>query len=219
MQPNPPLPGLDRLIATCQQHSLLLELSPPATSTPHPGEAVLGEPFDLQLAAVYQRIGASKFGPFTLYGFGLNEHDLIPQNRWLRDYDETYFQAPLSFGKEIGFALYYGTVPKLADSRGVQPVAKIYAHDGEQFAIPIASSVDRFFDVYSRYLERMVADFEYIETGVSLVTFPWDVADLVTRDELLIAQVRAGRFDFLTNDEKDARKWLRELLSPPSSSS
>ena len=210
-----PLPGLDRLITICQRHSLLLELSPPQASAPQAGQLVLGEPFDPQLAAVYQRLGAATFGPFTLHGPGQDEKDLIPRNEWVREEDEIYFHAPLIFGKKTGFSLYYGAVPRLADSRGLQPVVYISAHDAQQFASPIASSVDRFFDLHSRYLERMVADFEYIETGFSLVTFPWDMADLIRRDEPLIAQVRAGHFDFLTNDEEDARKWLEELLSPP----
>jgi len=214
---NMPLPGLNRLITVCRQHSLALELSPPRASAPQAGQLVLGEPFDPQLAAVYQRLGAATFGPFTLHGPGPDENDLIPKNEWVREEPEVYFHAPLIFGKKTGFSLYCGTVPRLAASRGLQPVVYISAHDVPQFAIPIASSVDRFFDLYSRYLDRMVVDFEYIETGISLVTFPWDMADLISRDELLIAQVRAGHFDFLTNDEEDARQWLRELLSPPSS--
>jgi hypothetical protein len=217
--PTTTLPGLDRLITICQQHSLSLELSPPRTSAPQAGQFVLGEPFDPQLAAVYQRLGAATFGPLTLHGPGQDENDLIPKNEWVREENEIYFHEPLIFGKETGFSLYHGTVPRLADSRELQPVVYISAHDTPQFAIPIASSVDRFFDLYSRYLERMVADFEYIETGVSLVTFPWDMADLIRRDEPLIAQVRAGRFDFLTNDYAGAQKWLKELLSPPSSPS
>jgi len=208
-------PGLERLITICRQHSLPLELSPPRVSAPQAGQLVLGEPFDPHLAAVYQHLGAATLGPLTLYGPGQDENDLIPKNEWVREEKEIYFHAPLIFGKETGFSLYYGTVPRLADSSGLQPVVYISAHGVPQFASPIASSVDRFFDVYSRYLERMVADFEYIETGVSLITFPWDMADLISRDGSLIAQVRAGRFDFLTNEKADARKWLNELLSPP----
>jgi len=212
-----PLPGLDRLIATCQQHALHMELSSPSASAPRAGELLLGELLDPHLAAVYQRLGASTFGPFTLYGSGSDEHDLIPRNQWLREYGAIYFQAPLSFGQDIGFSLYYGTVPRLADSHGLQPVVYIQAHDGEQFAIPLASSVDRFFHLYSLYLERMVVDFEYVHTGVPDLVFPWSVPELIAADAPLIAQVREGRFDFLTNGEQGAHKWLRELSSPPSS--
>jgi hypothetical protein len=177
----------------------------------------MGRPFDPQLADVYQRLGAAKFGPFSIYGSGTDEFDLIPRNEWAKGYGNICFDASIIFGQEIGFADYLATVPQLAGTHGLQPVVYICAHDAAVYAVPIASSVDRFFDLYSRYLERMVADFEYIETGVSLVTFPWGMADLIRRDEPLIAQVRAGHFDFLTNGEEGARKWLRELLSPPSS--
>jgi hypothetical protein len=215
MPTNMRLPGFDRMIATCQQHSLPMALTPPTASAPRAGELVLGEPLDPQLAAVYQRLSTSTFGPFTLYGLGLGEHDLIPRNQWLREYGAIYFQAPLSFGQDIGFSLYYGTVPRLADSHGLQPVVYIQAHSGEQFAIPIASSVDRFFDLYSRYLERMAVDFEYVHTGLPELVFPWSVPGLVAADAPLIAQVRSGRFDFLANDEEGARMWVAELLSSP----
>jgi hypothetical protein len=217
MLPHTPLPGLDRLIAVCQRHVLPLRLSPPITSAPQPGESVPGKPLDPQLASVYQRLGAATFGPITLYGPGQDEEGLSARNEWAKGYDDICFESSLIFGQERGFAYYLGTVPKLADSHGLQPVIYITAHGAAVYAVPIASSVDRFFELYSRYLERMVVDFEYIETRVPLVTFPWDIVDLISHDEPLIAQVRAGRFDFLTNDEEGALKWLRELPSPPSS--
>ncbi|HEX8700100.1 MAG TPA: hypothetical protein VF815_14745 [Myxococcaceae bacterium] len=217
MPSHTPLHGLDRLIAICQGNSLPLKLSPPLASAPQLGESVMGKPFDPQLAGVYRRVGAAKFGPLSLYGSGTEEFDLLPRNEWAKGYGSICFEAALIFGQEMGFADYLATVPQLAGTSGLQPVVYICAHDAAVYAVPIASSVDRFFDLYSRYLERMVADFEYIETGVSLVTFPWNMSDLIRHDEPLMEQVRAGRFDFLTNSEEGARKWLRELLSPPSS--
>lgn len=214
-----PLPGLDRLIAICQVHALPMHRVAPLASAPHPGQSILGKPFDPQLAAVYQQLDAAKFGPFSLYGSGTGEFDLIPENERAKGYDNICFDASLLFGQEIGFAEYFATVPGLAGLHDLQPIVYICAHGPPVYAVPIASSVDRFFDLYSRYLERMVADFEYIETGIALVNFPWGVADLIRHDETLIAQVLAGRFDFLTNEYAGALKWLRELLSPPSSSS
>jgi hypothetical protein len=139
--------------------------------------------------------------------------DLIPWNEQLREYGDVHFLSSLVFGQDTGFSLYYATVPRLVDARGLQPVVYVSAHDAQQFAIPIASSVDRFFDLYSRYLELMVVDPDYAQSGVSMVTFPWDVQHLVLRDEPLIIQVCAGRFDFLTNAQAGAHKWLRELTS------
>jgi len=218
MHSHTPSSGLDRLIAVCQRNSLPLELAPPLASAPRPGQLVLGKPLDPQLASVYQRMGSATFGLITLYGPGPDEEGLTARNERAKVYDDICFVASLIFGQEMGFSLYLGTVPQLADSSGLQPVIYITAHGASVYAVPVASSVDRCFDLYSRYLERMVVDSEYIETRVPLVTFPWDIADLIRRDEPLIAQVRAGHFDFLTRYEEGARKWVTELLSPPSTS-
>jgi hypothetical protein len=204
------LPGLDQLIATCQGRALALKLSPPLASAPEAGESVYGEPFDPLLAAVYQRVGAAEFGPFTLYGPGPEREGLIPRNEWLREYDKVHFRASLVFGWEAGFAYYYGTVPQLADSRGIQPV--IYIDDYEaQYAVPVASSVDQFFATYAQYLKLMVVDPEYAQHGATVVNFPWSMAQLIARDEPLMEQVLAGRFDFLTNNYREALDWLQML--------
>jgi hypothetical protein len=41
--------------------------------------------------------------------------------------------------------------------------------------------------------------------------FPWDMIQLITRDEPLMEQVLAGRFDFLTGDYPGAQEWLHQL--------
>lgn len=208
------LPGLDRLIAICQRHSLLLEIHPPLASAPKLGETFLGQPLDPQLAVVYQRLGGGEFSLFSLSGPHSEEDGLIPQNQWLRERDQVQFRSSLVFGWKPGFAYYYGTVPKLANPQGLQPVIYIDAME-ELFAIPIASSVDRFFHLYSRYLELMVADPDYVENGIPYVQFPWDMAPLVVQDEPLIKQVRAGHFDYLSNNYRDALEWLQELRGGP----
>jgi hypothetical protein len=208
------LPGLDRLIAICQRHSLPLETHPPLASVPKSGETLLGQPIDPQLAAIYQRLGGGEFGPFSLLGPHSEEDGLIPQNQWLKERDQVQFLSSLTFGWKPGFAYYYGTVPKLANTQGLQPVIFISAME-ELFAIPIASSVDRFFHLYSRYLESMVVDPDYVESGIPYVQFPWDMAPLVVQDEPLIERVRAGQFDFLTGNYHGALEWLQRLRSPP----
>jgi hypothetical protein len=217
MLPHTLLSGLDRLITVCQRHNLPLKLSPSVASSPQPGELILGKPLDPQLAAVYQRLSTATFGPISFYGPGPDEEGLAARNEWAKGYDDICFEASLTFGQETGFALFLATVPRLADSRGLQPVIYITAHGAALYAVPIASSVDRFFELSSHYLERMAVDPEYLGSHVPLVTFPWDMGDIISRDEPLITQVRAGHFDFLTNDEEGARKWLRALLHPPAS--
>jgi hypothetical protein len=204
------LPGLDRLIAVCQQHSLPLELFPPLASAPRPGELVLGEPFDPQLAAAYQHLGAAEFGPLTLFGPHSGEGGLIPENEWLRQYYWVHLRSTHVFGKKTGFAYYCGTVPRLASDQGLQPVVYIDCHE-TIFAVPIASSVDRFFYLYSRYLELLVADPGYGQDGAMLITFPWGMTHLITRDEPLMEQVLAGRFDFLADNYRDGLEWLQRL--------
>lgn len=174
----------------------------------------MGEPVDPQLAAVYQHLGAAEFGTLALYGPSTEEGGLIPKNQWLRKRGQVQYCSTLVFGWEPGFAFYYGTVPKLARSQGLQPVVFISAMEA-LFAVPIASSVDRFFHLYSHYLERRVAD-DSVGGGLSYVTFPWDMVDLVVQDEPLIEQVRATRFDFLTDNDKDALEWLEELRASQS---
>lgn len=113
---------------------------------------------------------------------------------------------------ETGFSYYFATVPRLADSRGVQPVVHVDGY--EAHAVPVASSVDRFFDTYSRYLELMVVDPGYIYDRVAEVGFPWGVSQLIAQDEPLMELVRAGRFDFLTGDYEAGHRWTPRLLSP-----
>jgi hypothetical protein len=148
----PSLPGLDRLVTICERHSLPLRLSPPLPTAPAPGELILGQPFDSQLAAFYQRHGGAELGPLSLYRPGADELDLIPWNEWLRRHDTLHFCASLIFGCETGFSIYFATVPRLADDQGIQPVIYLEAVD-MLTCVPVASSVDRFFDTYSRYLE------------------------------------------------------------------
>jgi hypothetical protein len=204
------LPGLDRLIAVCQQHSLPLELSSPLASAPKPGELVFGEPLDPQLAATYQRLGFAELGPLTLFGPDSGERGLIPDNEELRKYDWEPARSMLVFGRETGFAYYHGTVPRLANSQGLQPVVHIDCHE-TIYVFPVASSVDRFFYLYSRYLEQLISDPGYGQSDAMLPTFPWDMTQLITRDEPLMEQVLAGRFDFLADKRRDALDWLHEL--------
>jgi hypothetical protein len=204
------LSGLDRLIAVCQQHSLPLELSPPLPSAPKPGELVFGEPFDPQLAAVYARLGSAELGPLTLFGPHSGERSLIPDNEEIRKYDWEPARSMLVFAKKTGFAYYCGTVPRLASGQGLQPVVYIDCHEGI-YAAPIASSVDRFFYLYSRYLDLLVADPGYGQPYAKVITFPWGMTHLITRDEPLMEQVHAGHFDFLAGDYRDGLEWLQEL--------
>lgn len=210
MLTNLPLPGLDRLISICERYSLPSKLSPPVPSAPAPGESIFGEPFDAQLAAVYQRLGGAELGPLSLYRPDSEWDGLVPWNQELREYDSIIFRASHVFAKKRGFALYFATVPKLTDAQGLQPVIYIQAMELPS-AVPVASSADRFFDTYSRYLELMVVDPEYLSSGIPDVSFPWSVEQLIAHDEPLMRLAQAGRFDFLTQDDEEAHQWIQQL--------
>jgi hypothetical protein len=205
------LPGLDRLIAICQQHSLPCELYPPLASALGLKEFISGEPLDPQLAGMYQRIGGAELSRLSIYRPDLEWDGLVPWNMELRRGGFTPFLASLVFAVKTGFSYYLATVPRLADSRGVQPVVHVDGYEGH--AIPVASSVDLFFDTYSRYLELMVVDPEYIYCKVPEVTFPWGVPQLIANDEPLMELIRAGRFDFLTRDDEEGHQWTQRLPS------
>jgi hypothetical protein len=212
MPPALPLPGLDRLIAVCQHHSLPVKLSPPLPSAPKQGDLLFGEPCDPQLAAVYQRLGEAELGPLSLYRPGSEWMDLVPWNGRLREDGAVHFTSSLIFGQETGFSWYYGTVPRLAGTQGLQPVIHVDGYEA-QYGVPVASSVDRFFDVYSRFLELMIKDPEYIHHGIAAISFPWAMPRFIAQDAPLMELVRTGRFDFLSNNYRDALEWLDELRS------
>jgi hypothetical protein len=214
MPAAPPLDGLDRLIAICRQHGLPAEFSPPLSIAPGAGEQVFGQPFDPILAALYQRTGGAELGTFSLFRPDRDpEEGLFPMNESFKRENEEPFRSAHLFAKETGFSYYLGTVPALADAQGLQPVIYIPYYPGETSGIPIASNLDRFFDIYSRYLELMVADEDYVDTGTPGVTFPWGIPHLVAQDSPLVALIRAGRFVPLMNDYRGARKWVTDVLS------
>jgi hypothetical protein len=93
----------------------------------------------------------------------------------------------------------------------LQPVVKVDMHE-EPYAVPLASTVDRFFDTYSRYLEVLVAEPDYEEFGPAVRTFPWQVPELIARDQPLVESLQAGRFDFLMPKDEETCSWVAMIL-------
>jgi hypothetical protein len=204
------LPGLERLMEVCRKHGFPLEPSIPKPTAPSAGAPFLGAPFDPILAATYMHLGGAVLGELVLYEPSPHEHGLARINEGMRRDEVEPFRSSLVFGQEPSLAYYYGTVPKLADVHGVQPVIYIDAHD-QMFVLPIASSVDRFFDLFSRYLEAVAEDPQYVDERHSSVSFPWDVPQLIARDEPLTQMMGAHRFDFLLKDDDHTRSWLAQV--------
>lgn len=210
MRANTPLPGLDRLMDVCRKHGFPLETFSPEPTAPPAGQPFLGAPFDPMLAAAYSRLGGAVLGDFLLYTPGPHEDGLARINEGMRRNETEPFRSSLVFGQEPNLAYYYGTVPTLADPQGVQPVVYIDAHD-QMFVLPVASSVDRFFDLFSRYLEAVAEDPQYKDEHHSSIAFPWDVAEFVARDGPLVQRVEALHFDFLLKSDEHTRSWLARV--------
>jgi hypothetical protein len=217
MKESRPLPGLERLMSVCQGLGLRWITDAPGHAPPEAGMLVGGHPLDPVLAAVYARVGAASFATdmagFTLARCDDSENVLESRNQWWRgSLWQQQLPVPLFiFASEPLLSHYYATVPSLADDRGVQPVVHVVAYD-VPYALPVASDVDRLFDVYSRYLEALVAHPDYEGQGDAALVFPWDVPELLARDERLVALIRAGIFDSLMPREESTRAWVARVV-------
>ncbi len=176
-----------------------------------------------------------KLDGFYLYRAD-NVNDLVKANEEERQNWPDMFRSSLFiFAGEPALLYCFATVPRLASQEGVQPVVQVDPYE-DLYALPIASSVDRFFDTYSRSLEReveliredaefkarMKAKFGSFRPDSLLahsfeetprINFPWEIPDLIARDESLVEMLRAGRFDFLMEDCEDAKKWVGKVLA------
>jgi hypothetical protein len=208
------LPGLERMIEVCQRLSLRLESLPPAREPLKAGDLLEGLPFDSVLAMVYARLGYAAFGT-GVKGWGILQsddqvHALEKENNWWREaWWEELGEPMIVFGGDL---YTYATVPRLADERGRQPVVQVDTYE-EPYSLPVASNVDRFFDTYSRFLEAVVADPDYQQTGKSDLLFPWDATELLAQDERLVVLMRAGCFDSLMKIGDDStRRWAAKVM-------
>ncbi|PTL77512.1 hypothetical protein [Vitiosangium sp. GDMCC 1.1324] len=218
MEESMALPGLERLMEVCQRLNLGLETSPPAREPLKAGSLLEGVPLDPVLASVYARLGHAAFATevmcWVLTRSDDQVHRLEEKAKWWREnYWEQLGESVIVFGGEMAMACAYATVPGLADGWGRQPVVYVDTYEYEPKVMPIASNVDRFFDSYARYLEALVAEPRYQESGRTDLLFPWHVTEILARDERLVELMRAGRFDSLMkNVDDETRRWAARVM-------
>lgn len=212
------LSGLERLLEVCRRLGLRFSTVPPAREPMRAGQLVAGLPLDSLLARFYSRWGKALFAAgvagMGLYSVDDSGSELESQNRWWRETWQPMVAVPLFIiGGEFALAHYIATVPSLADARGRQPVVHVntYELDGP-YAMPIASDVDCFFDVYSRYLELLVAAPGFERDGAAALTFPWEVPELFARDARLVELIRAGSFEPLMPGSEE-RAWAARVVA------
>jgi hypothetical protein len=208
------LPGLERLLKVCQRWELGLETSPPAREPLKAGSLLEGVPFDPILASVYARLGHAVFA-VRLMGVALEQsndeaRNLEETNKLWRKWWKELGEPVIVFGGDV---YAYATVPGLADEWGRQPVVEVDTYEPDVHVLPVASNVDRFFDSYSSYLEALVAHPSYQKSGRKELTFPWDAAGILARDERLVELMRAGHFDSLMKNVDDVtRRWAARVM-------
>ncbi|WP_257447891.1 hypothetical protein [Archangium lipolyticum] len=209
MQPVTALPGFEHLLEVCQRRAHPLKLEPPLAPGSPVETYVAGLQMDSQLAAVHARVGYLWVRD-ELYLFP-ERHEQRPDlhrvnEYWRRDWAEP-FGSLLVFAKDDRLAYVYATVPGLASGKEPQPVVWVDVYEA-LYAVPVASSIDQFFDTYARYLEA--ADGE--EGEPLLRAFPWSATEVIARDRALVERIRAGHFDFLMQANARAREWTERLM-------
>jgi hypothetical protein len=211
------LPGLERLIDLCHQQKLGLKTLPPDRTAPETGTLVQGLPFDPVLAAVYHRLGYAVFAAEAHADLALRRYDntakqLVEDNQWWSERLREQLALPtFIIAVEPMTAYRYATVPALSDAEGRQPVVLVDPYE-DPYALPVASNVDRFFEAYSRYLEVLLALPNGREEGASLLSFPWEVPDIIGRDGQLVELIHQGRFDSLMVNT-EALGWSRKVVN------
>ncbi|NTX51810.1 hypothetical protein [Myxococcus sp. CA039A] len=212
---TPLLPGLDGLLDVCQRLGLRQVIPPASSRPPAPGALVEGTPLDPMLASVYSRMSkailAADVAGISILQWDDSVNAVAERNRELRaSWQGDLFARFVVFAGTPFLAHYFATVPGLADAEGYQPVVWVDSYE-EGYALPLASNVDRFFDLYARYLESLIAHEDYAERGSAVLSFPWKVPHLVARDDRLVQLIEEGRFDF-PQAGHDAGTWAHQVI-------
>jgi hypothetical protein len=154
-------------------------------------------------------------------GLGLTRSDdqenrLKEKARWWREeWWEELGEPVIPFA---GHVYTYATLPGLSEGWGRQPVVEVNTYEYEPRVMPVASSVDRFFDSYSRFLEALIAHPRLPGSSYTELAFPWDATDILARDERLVELMRARRFDSLmkhVKQSKATRRWFESVAGVP----
>lgn len=212
------MPGLGRLVAVCQHLGFALLTIPSSRSAPAAGTQVGELPMDPMLAAFYARWEQASFatdvaGIITSRGDDSDEGLEQDNARWRADYQSRVPMSLLLFAGEPLLAYRYAAVPELADAQGRQPVVHVDTYEpGGPFALPVASTVDRFFGAYSQFLEEMAVLLRSRERHEVDFVFPLDVPHVMAQDKRLVELIRAGRFDTVMPQDDSIRQWVTAIL-------
>jgi len=216
-----PMPGLDRLLEVVRRHAVEVEILRAGHAPPLAGETLVGRTIDPMLAATYARVGKLDFKPWRSLLIQCDDevNGLLLENQewdsfWPHPFWPEHFRPLMLFGTNMGYR--YATVPVLAGADGNQPVIYVDAYESI-YGLPVASNLDRFFEIYSRYLELQFREPAHATGDDPYIDFPWEVPELFGRDQALKEMLSSRVFDkwMLPGDvgnEEAVRKWVAGVL-------
>jgi hypothetical protein len=199
------LPGLTYLFEILKSHGIEVQTAPPA-SVVEAGQRVLGSPLDPMLAAVYSCFNDARLGELAILSL-----DEIERDGPFRPGDGREDNLIL-YAMTRGYFSYFATVPSLAVRGGTQPVVFVDDYDDRPI-YPIASDVDRAFELYARYCDRQLragGSLQHPAPGESF--YPLGLEEDIARDRPLVAMLEAGRFDDLILPDAESREWVQKTL-------
>jgi len=217
MHPKNTLPGLDRLIAVLEKFGMAPTLPPPSPKAPHAGDRVLGASFDAQLAALYACTNSTALGDLLLYGFDDKPDDnLVNLNTDLRTCEIGHpfeMSEIVYYAQEANHAYRFAVVPSLTNVEGVQPV--LYLDEYETPHIyPLASSVDRAFDLWAQFSEMRLKNYGRLDTWMLDDVYEHITYEiiLIAQDKELVRMMKAGNFDRFIGDDREMRAWMESII-------
>ncbi len=217
--PKRELPGLNRLLDVAREHEVPIETLPAGKFPPRESQELHGMRVDPVLAAAFERLGKLVVGTLGSESWLLLRCDdevnsfLKENEEWQGFFPHTFwpdhFRALMIFGSELRYR--FATVPGLANPAGLQPVVYLDPYE-DVHALPVASTVDHFFDAFSSYIERVADDADFRMGGAPMIHFPYDVPEIIARDEPLVQMIQQGRFDqWMYERNKSGRRGEDEI--------
>jgi hypothetical protein len=205
------LTEFDHLCEQCRRLGLTYKLIPQVGDPPNT-QPVLGSTLDPYLRVLLSRINGGQLWKLYLFGGEGSPNELIGINRDIRLISDDLPELVefVLFGQIGNQATHLAVVPSLANADGYQPVVVLDLNEDIK-VVPVASNVDRCFELLARYLDLLVVRWGDVEEGEMNLLFPWDGQDLIARDEDLIKLINQGLFDKYAGVGSDSRKFLDQI--------
>ena len=164
------------------------------------------------LRALLSRTNGGRLWDVYLYGGDGSANELLTINQDMRRIsDHLPGLADFVLFAQIGHqATHLAVMPALANSEGLQAVAYLDLNEGMK-VLPLASNVDRCFELLARYLGLLALQSRDVEKGAMDLLFPWDVPELIAGDDDLFRFVNQGRFAGYMGEDSDVKDFLRRI--------